>query len=105
MSESDVETPAVTTSEFYYPSAAVIERARLKDWDALARYAAEDLQGFVLRALWHQLTLQASAPFDLETSHVAVTHRSFAGLSAPNATSFTTRSTATRRRNAAISWP
>ena len=46
MSESDVETPAVTTSEFYYPSAAVIERARLKDWDALARYAAEDLQGF-----------------------------------------------------------
>jgi acetyl-CoA synthetase len=32
--------------EVYYPSPEVIARARLKDWDALAKRAHEDLEGF-----------------------------------------------------------
>jgi acetyl-CoA synthetase len=32
--------------EVYYPSPEVIARARLKDWDALAKRAQEDLEGF-----------------------------------------------------------
>lgn len=32
--------------EVYYPSPEVIAKARLKDWDALARRAHEDLEGF-----------------------------------------------------------
>jgi acetyl-CoA synthetase len=32
--------------EVYYPSPDVIARARLKDWDALAKRAQEDLEGF-----------------------------------------------------------
>ncbi len=32
--------------EVYYPSPEVIARARLKDWDALAKRALEDLEGF-----------------------------------------------------------
>ncbi len=32
--------------EVYYPSPEVVARARLKDWDALAKRALEDLEGF-----------------------------------------------------------
>ncbi len=32
--------------EVYYPSSAVIQQARLKDWDELYQRAAEDLEGF-----------------------------------------------------------
>ncbi len=32
--------------EVYYPSAEVVAEARLKDWDAMAKRAAEDLEGF-----------------------------------------------------------
>ena len=46
MSEPAAETITPTASEMFYPSSDVIERARLKDWDALARYAADNLEGF-----------------------------------------------------------
>ncbi|MHB9132447.1 MAG: acetate--CoA ligase [Armatimonadota bacterium] len=32
--------------EVFYPSSEVIEQSRIRDWDALARRAAEDLEGF-----------------------------------------------------------
>ncbi len=32
--------------EVFYPSAEVVAQARVKDWDAVARRAAEDLEGF-----------------------------------------------------------
>jgi acetyl-CoA synthetase len=34
------------TGDVYYPSAGVTEKARVKDWDALAKLAADDLEGF-----------------------------------------------------------
>ncbi|MFL5273177.1 MAG: acetate--CoA ligase [Anaeromyxobacteraceae bacterium] len=36
----------VLEGEVFYPSAEVTATARAKDWDALARFAREDLQGF-----------------------------------------------------------
>ena len=36
----------VLEGEVFYPSAEVIANARVKDWDALARRAREDLEGF-----------------------------------------------------------
>ncbi|HLF24744.1 MAG TPA: acetate--CoA ligase [Anaerolineae bacterium] len=35
--------------EVFYPSAEVVRQARLKDWEALAQFAAEDLEGFWAR--------------------------------------------------------
>ena len=34
------------TGEVYFPSKEVVEQARLKDWDALARKASKDPQAF-----------------------------------------------------------
>ena len=38
--------PAALEGEVFYPSSEVIAQARVKDWDALARKASGDLEGF-----------------------------------------------------------
>lgn len=57
--------------EVYFPSQEVIRRARLKDWDALAATAAEDLQGFWAREAqelewytpWERVLDDSNPPF------------------------------------------
>lgn len=57
--------------EVYFPSQEVINRARLKDWDALAASAAEDLQGFWAREAnelewftpWERVLDDSNPPF------------------------------------------
>ena len=38
--------PKKLSGEVYYPSKQVVEQARLKDWDKLAKSARKDLKGF-----------------------------------------------------------
>ena len=38
--------PKKLTGEVFYPSKQVVEQARLKDWDKLAKSARKDLKGF-----------------------------------------------------------
>ena len=40
------ESKASLTGEVYNPAPQVVEQARIKDWEAIARFAAQDLQGF-----------------------------------------------------------
>ena len=40
------DKPPVLEGEVFYPSAEAVASARVKDWDALARRAHDDLQGF-----------------------------------------------------------
>ncbi|MBC8333299.1 MAG: acetate--CoA ligase [Anaerolineae bacterium] len=57
--------------EVFYPSAEVVEKARLKDWEATAQWAAEDLEGFWASEAeelewykkWDQVLDDSKAPF------------------------------------------
>jgi acetyl-CoA synthetase len=57
--------------EVYFPSQEVIAQARVKDWDALSRYAAEDLEGFWAREAeelewfrkWDRVLDESNKPF------------------------------------------
>ncbi len=34
------------SGEVFYPSPEVVKQARIKDWEAVSKFAAQDLQGF-----------------------------------------------------------
>lgn len=65
------ENKKTLNGEVYYPSSAVIEQARLKDWDELAKFASENLEEFWAREAselewyepWKKVLDDSKAPF------------------------------------------
>ena len=89
-----------SSEEFYRPSAEIVANARIKDWEATARFAAEDLEGFWAKEAtelewfrqWDKVLDDSKKPFYQVVRGRQDQHRA------------TTAWTATRRPGAATSW-